>query len=199
MILRSSPPSPFGRKVKIAAELAGLAGQITMVPADTTSETDSLRRENPLGKIPVLILDDGQALYDSAVIVEYLDHRAGGGVLIPREADARFRCLTLQAMADGAAEAAILGIYELRFREEAERSARWTAYQAAKIGRVLAVLEAAPPSGTIDAGHIAVACVLGYLDLRFEGAWRAEHPRLVAWLEAFAGAVPAFGKTAVKA
>ena len=62
MILRSSPPSPFGRKVKIAAELAGLSSRITVVPADTNSETDSLRRENPLGKIPVLLLDDGQAI-----------------------------------------------------------------------------------------------------------------------------------------
>ena len=198
MILRSSPASPFGRKVKIAADLAGLSGQITVVPTDTTSETDSIRRENPLGKIPALILDDGQVLYDSRVIVEYLDHLSGGGVLVPADPEARFRCLTLQALADGTMDAALLGVYENRFREEAQRSPQWVAYQAAKVERALAALEAAPPAGTIDVGHVALACTLGYLDLRYAGAWRAGHAALVAWLDAFAAAVPSFEKTAFK-
>lgn len=199
MILRSSPASPFVRKVLLAADLAGLGGRVTVVPADTGSDTDSLRRENPLGKIPTLILEDGSTLYDSRVIVEYLDAIAGGGVLIPAESTARFRALTLQALADGMADAALLGVYEGRFRAEAERSAAWAAYQAAKVDRALDALEGAPPAGTIDIGHIALACALGYLDLRYEGAWRAGHPVLAGWLAAFAAAVPAFDRTAVKA
>ena len=199
MILRSPPASPFGRKVLIAADLAGLGVRLSVVPADTGSDTDSLRRENPLGKIPTLILEDGSALYDSRVIVEYFDHLAGGGVLIPAEPAARFRALTLQALADGMADAALLGVYEGRFRAETERSPTWAAYQAGKVERALATLEGAPPTGTIDIGHVALACALGYLDLRYEQAWRAGHPALAAWLAAFAAAVPAFDRTAFKA
>ena len=195
MILRSAPASPFGRKVKIAAALAGLSAGISVVDADTSSETDSLRRENPLGKIPTLILADDTTTFDSRVIVEYLDHQAGAGALIPTDASARFGALTLQALADGMMDAAILIVYESRWRDEAVRSAKWTDYQAAKIARALAVLEAAPPAGRIDIAHIATACALGYLDLRLGGTWRADHPGLVAWLDAFAAQVPAFEKT----
>ena len=195
MILRSSPPSPFGRKVKIAADIAGLAGRMTVVVADTANESDSLRRENPLGKIPALILDDGQVLYDSRVILEYLDALAGPGLLIPAEHAARFKSLTVQALADGLMDAALLVVYEGRWRDEPARSAAWIAHHTAKVSRALAAFEATPPSGQIDVGHIALACGLGYLDLRFGGAWRADHPALVAWLDAFARAVPSFDKT----
>lgn len=198
MILRSSPASPFGRKVSVAADIAGLSGQVSVVIADTGSETDSLRRENPLGKIPTLILDDGTVLFDSAVILEFLDHLAGPGTLIPVDPVSRFRSLTLQALADGIADAALLGVYEGRWRPEEARSAKWLDYQAAKVERGLAAVEAAPPTGRIDAGHIALACALGYLDLRFAGRWRENHPALVKWLAAFAQTVPAFEKTAVR-
>lgn len=199
MILRSSPASPFGRKVAIAADLVGLSGQMSIVPADTSSDTDSIRRENPLGKIPALVLEDGRVLYDSRVIVEYLDHLAGDGVLVPLAPEARFRCLTLQALADGLADAALLQVYEQRQRAPEARSETWVAYQAAKVDRALAAIEAEPPEGRIDVGHIALACALGYLDLRFAGTWRAGQPRLVAWLAAFAAAVPAFDRTTVRA
>lgn len=193
--LRSSPPSPFGRKVKIAAALLGLTERIEIVVADTNDAGDSLRAENPLGKIPCLILEDGGSVFDSRVIVEFLDDMAGGGKLIPASGPARFKALTLQALADGIMDAAILLVCEQRFREEPMRSAKWVGHQQGKIDRALAVLEAAPPQGAVDIGHIAVACALGYLDLRFAGAWRAAHPRLVAWLAAFASAVPAFATT----
>ena len=195
MILRSSPPSPFGRKVRIAADVAGLAARIDIVLADTNDPDDPLRRQNPLGKIPVLIEKNGQAIFDSRVIIEYLDHLAGGGVLIPREPEVRFRALTLQATADGVVDASILQVYEGRFREEAKRDANWLKYQSDKTARALAALEAAPPAVTTDIGSIALACALGYLDLRFEGKWRAGRPALVAWLDAFATRVPAFATT----
>ena len=90
MILRSSPPSPFGRKVKIAASVLGLTDKIEVQKSDTSDPNDSVRRQNPIGKIPVLITEDGQAIYDSPVILEYLDHVAGGGRIIPKDAPARF-------------------------------------------------------------------------------------------------------------
>ena len=195
MKLRSSPPSPFGRKVKIAAHVLGLAERIEIVQADTNDAGDSLRLENPLGKIPCLVLDDGTALYDSRVIAEHLDQLAGGGRLLPAEHKARLRSLTMQALADGVMDAALQMIYEQRWRSEAMRDAKWVSYQQAKIDRALAVLEAAPPVGPVEIGQIALACALGYLDLRFGGAWRASHPRMVAWLEAFAAQVPSFEKT----
>jgi glutathione S-transferase len=79
LILRSSPPSPFGRKVKIAAALAGLSDRIRVENADTMDPNEALRMQNPLGKIPTLVLENGEALNDSRVIVEFLDAVAGGG------------------------------------------------------------------------------------------------------------------------
>ena len=200
MILRSSPPSPFGRKVKIAAAILGLSNKIEIVVTDTIDPTDSIRQQNPLGKIPALILADGTALYDSRVIVEYLDLMAGGGKLIPNGAE-RIQTLTLQALADGIMDAGILQMYERRFRDEDRREAKWIAHQQGKIDRALAYLEqtGAPLHTTPLIGEIALACALGYLDLRFEGTWRAKHPKLVAWLDRFAAAVPSFEKTRVTA
>ncbi len=197
MILRSAPASPFGRKVKIAAALLGLSAQLSVVDADTSSESDSLRRENPLGKIPTLILEDGTSIYDSRVIVEYLDHIGSGGV-IPREPGARFRALTLQALADGIMDAALLQVYEGRWRPSDRHESRWLDHQAGKVARGLAALEAATPPSTPDVGSIALACALGYLDLRFAGAWRADHPALVDWLDRFAAEAPSFEATRVK-
>ncbi len=197
MILRSSPASPFGRKTRIAAALLGIP--LSIVEADTTSPTDSIRRENPLGKIPTLVLDDGTTLFDSSVILAYLDAVAGGGRLIPLEIGPRFAALRLEALADGLAEAALLQVYEGRWRDEDRRDAAWTEHQAGKVARALAALEATPPQGPVTVGHIALACALGYLDLRFDGAWRADHPALVAWLDGFAAEVPAFDATRLKA
>lgn len=198
MILRSSPPSPYGRKVKIAAALLGLSEKIEIVPTDTIDPADSIRQQNPLGKIPALILADGAVIYDSRVIVEYLDMSAGGGKIIPQGAE-RIQTLTLQALADGIMDAAILQMYERRFRDEDRREAKWIAHQQGKIDRALSYLEERGVSlhATPLIGEIALACALGYLDLRFEGAWRAKHPKLVAWLDRFAAAVPAFEKTRV--
>jgi glutathione S-transferase len=199
LVLRSSPASPFGRKVKIAALELGLMDRIEIAAADTNDPAEPLRQQNPLGKIPTLVLEDGTTLFDSRVIVDYLDHLAGNGRLIPA-GEARFTQLRLQALADGLCDAALLQVYENRFRPAEGRNADWVAHQAGKVSRALAALEAAPPSypDKPRIGEIALACALGYLDLRFEGSWRAEHPRLVAWLDAFAAKVPAFETTRFK-
>jgi glutathione S-transferase len=137
-------------------------------------------------------------LYDSRVILEYLDHRAGGGKIIPRDPDARFAALRLQALADGLMDASILIIYEGRFRPAEHHVAKWTDHQAGKVARTFAALEREPPAldAVPDVGQIALACALGYRDFRFQGTWRKDHPRLVAWLERFAAQVPSFTASA---
>jgi glutathione S-transferase len=199
MLLRSSPPSPFGRKVRIALHHLGLAERVEIVAADTASETDTIRRQNPLGKIPTLITESGKALYDSRVILEYLDHLAGGDQIIPIDPDSRFAALTLQALADGILDASILRVYERRYRSEDKVVESWLTYQTGKVERALTSLEASPPSTSVDVGTITLACALGYQDLRFGGTWRNTYPRLVGWLDAFAATVPSFEQTRVVA
>src|SRR4051794_30738421 len=145
MILRSSPPSPFGRKVKLALGILGLENEVTIEKADPTDASDSLRRQNPLGKIPALIIEDGTVLYDSPVILEYLDTRAGGGKIIPKDPDARIARLTLQALCDGILEAGIMLVYGGRWRAPEKHEPKWIEYQRGKVERSLAVLEASPP------------------------------------------------------
>jgi glutathione S-transferase len=205
MILRTSPPSPFGRKVRIAADLLGLADRIEVRETDLNDPADSIRVQNPVGKVPALIIEDGTVYYDSRVIVEYLDHVAGGGRIVPRDSRARFEALRLQALCDGLLEASLLIVYENRYRPPENHVQSWIDRQADKVARGLAVLEAAPPKlqPAIDplphVGQITLACLLGYRDLRFAGTWRKDYPRLVAWLDEFAAQVPAFAKTKVAA
>ena len=204
MILRSSPASPFGRKVRIAISLLGFDNDVRIETADTTDLNDSVRQQNPLGKIPVLIAEDGSVVYDSRVILDYLDHRAGGGKIIPRDATQRLAALRLQALGDGILDASILTIYEGRWRKPEMHEPKWLDHQAGKVTRALAALEAAPPppppldamaQGLPNVGQITLACALGYRDFRFGGSWRSDHPRLVAWLDDFAARVPAFAAT----
>ena len=200
MILRFSPSSPFVRKVRIAIALLGFENDLTLERADTNDPNDSLQKANPLGKIPVLIAEDGAAIYDSRVILDYLDERAGGGKIVPRGGKERLEALRLQALADGILDASILTVYEGRFRKPEMHEPKWLDRQAGKVSRALAALEAAPPpearpQALPNVGQIALACALGYRDFRFSGGWRAEHPRLVAWLEDFAAQVPAYAAT----
>jgi glutathione S-transferase len=200
LVLRSSPASPFGRKVKVAASLLGLSDRIQIVEADTMNPDDTLRQQNPLGKIPALVLENGEVLYDSRVIVEYLDDLAGGGKIYPSGLE-RFRALRQQALADGIMDAALLQVYEGRWRQEDRREAKWVEHQVGKVKRALdhAEAELSSPANDIHIGHIALACALGYLDLRMGGTWRESYPKLVAWLQDFDARVPVFAKTKVAA
>jgi len=198
LVLRSSAASPFGRKVKLSASFLGLSDRIQIVDADTLNPGDSIRQQNPLGKIPALILENGEVLYDSRVIVDYLDHLAGGGRIIPSGPE-RFAALRDQALADGIMDAALLQVYEGRFRPEDRHEPKWVSHQADKVRRGLDHAEAhrTQPGQPIHIGQIALACALGYLDLRFNGRWRESYPRLVAWLADFEARVPAYAKTRV--
>ncbi|MBO6894198.1 MAG: glutathione S-transferase family protein [Roseibium sp.] len=199
MKLLSAPPSPFGRKVKLAMALLGLKDRVEIVDTNTADPADQLRSQNPLGKIPALILENGDVLYDSAVILEYLDHLAGGNKLFPT-GDARFAVLRDQTLADGIMDAAILRVYEKRFKDPKYRDPDWDAYQAAKMARGLNHFEENTPASPsslddVDAGTLTLACTLGYMDMRFGGAWREDYPKLVSWLEAFETVVPAYADT----
>ena len=195
MQLRSSPSSPFGRKVKMATYILGLDDQVTPVLTDTLDPNDSICEVNPLGKIPALE-DDGTTYYDSRVIMEYLDAKAGGGKIIPASGPARFEALTRAALMDGILDAAILVIYERRMRPEDKYVESVVERQRGKIIRGLEVIAANNPSygnGAMpDVGEIGLACVLDYLDFRKQVNWRDHAPNLASWLADFAAAVPGY-------
>ncbi len=198
MKLLSSPLSPYGRKVKVAARMKGVLDQIKIEQTDTNSpDNKALRKENPLSKIPVLILPNGTQLYDSHVICEYLDSLKPSPKLFPASGAERFNTLTLGALGDGVLDAALLLVYERRFRPEDKWVAAWIDRQQAKIDDALDHLETNPPLWGVgpDYGHLTIACALGYLDFRHEGKWRVKHPKLVRWLDQFVSAVPAFAET----
>lgn len=195
MQLRSSPSSPFGRKVKMATYILGFDDQVTPVLTDTLDPNDSICEVNPLGKIPALE-NDGTTYYDSRVIMEYLDAKAGGGKIIPASGPARYEVLTDAALMDGILDAAILVIYERRMRPEDKYVESVVERQRGKIIRGLEAIAAKNPSysnGAMpDIGEIGLACVLDYLDFRKQVNWRDHAPNLASWLADFAAAVPGY-------
>lgn len=198
-----SPASPFVRKVLVAARERGLADRIELVPTGVTpvKRDEAIATHNPLGKIPTLVLEDGTAVFDSRVIVEYLDGLPGGPRLIPEGGAARLRTLTLQALADGLCDAAVALRYETAVRPEALRWPEWSASQTTKVVASLDALERdwlAHLASTLDIGAIATACALGYLDYRFASlGWREGRPGLAAWYQGFA-ARPSMQATAIR-
>ena len=198
MKLRSSPSSPFGRKVKMATYILGFDNQVTLVPTNTMDTNDSICEVNPLGKIPALE-DNGSSFYDSRVIMEYLDAKAGGNKIIPAFGSVRYDALTRAALMDGILDAAILIVYESRLRPEDKYVEAVVARQRGKIIRGLELVVASKPSysnGLIpDIGEIGLACVLDYLDLRKQLNWRDHAPGLAGWLQEFATIVPGYNES----
>lgn len=195
-VLRSTLTSPFGRKVRMAIELLGLSDRIVIVPADTLDDNDTLRQQNPLGKLPCLLLADGTAIYGSVVIVEFLQEVAGSDMLLPLRGLDRYKTLTKTTLADGIAEAALLMVYEGRFREPSTYSERWLKHQREKIARALTAFgRDLPDPAKTDLTAIALSCALGYLEWRKPVEWRDDHPRVAAWLAEFSKHEPAFERT----
>lgn len=185
MKLFYSPASPFARKVIMAAHELGLADRVTLelAAASPVAPNMALAAANPLGKIPTLLLGDGRALYDSGVIVGYLDSLSEKS-LTPAEGPARWAVLTEHAAADGLMEAALLARYETALRPEQFHWNDWTEGQMGKIRRALDLFETAERRAGDDLtlADIGVACGLGYLDFRFpDEDWRASRPRLAAF------------------
>ena len=192
MQLLYSSMSPFARKVRVVAFELGLADRLALVVAAPYTD-EAVRAINPLSKIPVLIPEDGVAIFDSPVICEYLEHVAGRS-LTPAAGPARWAALTLQALADGMGDAA-LAIVRERLRDGDQRQDLFDR-QAAALNAALDLLErAVPPADRFEVGEIAVAAQLAYLDGRAVLDWREGRPTLAAWFEA-AGRRPAMVATA---
>ncbi len=192
MKLFFSSTSPYVRKCMACAHELGLVDRIELLAskAHPIDRDATIVAANPLGKVPTLLTDEGQALYDSRVICEYLN-AIGGGTLFPTDGS-RWNVLALQALADGMLDACLLARYEEVTRPEALRSADWRRGQLDKVASALAALESGTPAldQNVHIGTLATGCALGYLDLRFqELAWRNSHPKLAAWWAAF-GARP---------
>ena len=195
MKLFTSPSSPFGRKVKIAVHVLGLCDELVEFPINTLDPESGICDVNPLGKIPALE-DNGSTLYDSRVIMEYLDLKAGGGKIIPSAGSARFDVLRRAALTDGILDAAVLVVYETRMRPEDKYVETYVARQREKIIRGLKGVSAATESyrsGAMpDVGEIGLACVLDYLDFRQQVNWRDHSPNLAGWLDDFTAVVPGY-------
>ena len=186
-------PSPFGRKCTFAIQHLGLSDRIDIGSPDSE---DHIRGLNPLAKVPALSRDDGDALFDSRVILEYLDTLAGSDKIIPSETNARFEALRQAALADGILAAALLITYEGRYRPDQTPYEPWLDFQRGKIARGLAASSDALPSITnLTVGGIGLACALEYMDFRKQYDWRTEFPALVAWLNDFNAAHPMFADT----
>ena len=197
MKLYFSPFSPYVRKCLVVGHELGLDARITLLPssAHPVQRDQAIIANNPLGKVPTLLTDDGQALYDSRVICEYLDDLAAGS-LFPKTGAARWQALTLHALADGMLDAALLARYEDVARPEAIRWKEWRAGQLDKAETSLAYLEselagavhggAMALSDRVDIGTLSIGCALWYLDLRFADVqWRGRYPKVAQWYAAF--------------
>ncbi|MEL6519570.1 MAG: glutathione S-transferase [Pseudomonadota bacterium] len=181
--------SPFVRKVWVVLHETGQLDQVEMVlstghPLDSSAMPVA---HNPLGKIPVLSRSDGPALYDSRVICQFLNDRAGGS-LYPEAR--KWEAMSLEATADGIMDAAVLMVYEGRCRPEDMVYAPWVEAQWEKVTRALESVNSRWMShlaGPMDIGHIAVGCALGYLDFRHaDRDWRKGLSALADWEKAFA-------------
>lgn len=196
-ILRTTLTSPFGRKVRLAADVLGLADRITIVHADVADEKDTLRKQNPLGKMPCLVREDGSAVFDSGAIVEFLQEVAGTERLLPVRGPARYALLPRVKLADGIIDAGALIAYESRWHTPEHVSEPWLAYQRGKITRALDAFEADPPAADrTDALAVVLACALEFLDRRkpLTVDWRATWPKLASWVDAFARREPGYAR-----
>lgn len=183
MKLLYSPTSPYARKVLVLAHEAGIGLEVEAGSGSPTARNPKVAAQNPLGKIPVLLTDQGP-LYDSRVICQYLDTLHEGHSLYPDGA-ARFVALRREALADGLLDAALLARYETT-RPEDKVWADWHDGQVTKMTAALDQMETDLPDA-VDIGAIAYGCALGYVDFRFAALdWRASRPRLAAWEAEFA-------------
>jgi glutathione S-transferase len=190
MKLHYSTASPYVRKVMVVAIETGQIDNIEtatrqLSPISPSTEVSS---DNPIGKVPCLVTDDGMALYDSRVICEYLDSLHHGTKMFPASGAARWTALRRQALGDGILDAGVITRYETFLRPDALRWSDWIDGQKLKMRGAMDAAEAEAGSfgDTVDIGTITIACALGYMDFRYgDDDWRASRPQLAAWYERF--------------
>jgi glutathione S-transferase len=186
MKLTFSPASPFARKVRIAAIETGLIDRIeftaaTVAPGQANEEYSKI---TPLKKLPVLILDNGDVILDSYVIVEYLDELAGGGKLIPASGPERWKVKIDHSLLQGMLDSMLLCRYENMVRPEPLRWKAWSDDHWNRAWTGMARFENKPDvlSGPFNIAQIGLVCVLGYADFRFaDSGWRKAYPKLDAF------------------
>lgn len=190
MKLHYGTTSPYVRKVTVLAHEIGLHKRIERVDTLPWDSASDIGTSNPVGKVPALMLDDGTAIYDSSVIVDYLDRQHGGPRLLPDSDPDRTDILRRMALADGAMEAIILVFSELTRRPENLQWDYWIDRQKNKVRNSLDAMEADPAndveSARFDLGHIATACCVGWIDFRGEMLgvdWRTGRPQLARWFD----------------
>ncbi len=189
-VILYSSASPYSAKVRMAAAWAGL--DIEARTVNTADQPAELVTANPLGKIPVLVTDDGDGIFDSRVITQHLN-RLSGGALYPRNADKRLKAERLEALADGISDCLLAHVYERRARPAEKVHQPWLDAQWQKVTRALDHLEADMPKlgKKPDCGQIALRATLGYLALRFDGQWERGRPKLKRWAKRFDERFPA--------
>jgi glutathione S-transferase len=189
MKLHWSPRSPFVRKVMIVAHERGVLDRIDCIRtiAETAKPHAELMKDNPLSKIPTLVLDDGTVLYDSAVICEYLDALDGAPKLFPAEAQARMTALRRQALGDGFLDMMVLNRNERAREHPSKTHLESTAVRKLAILARLEREAEALAAGPFGIGHIAIGSALSYLDFRYaDEDWRSDHPTIANWHATFA-------------
>lgn len=187
MRLFYSQTSPYARKARIVAREKGLLPRLEEMPCDPWSDPAALRFVNPLGRVPALVTDEGEALYDSTVICAYFNDQSPLPALIPL-GEGRYRILTAEALANGTIDTAVNVVLEDR-RPEPERSAKMTLRWLETIDRAVGAMAEALPHlpGDLTIGHIGIAVALGYLDFRLPYVdWRTGHDKLADWHKGFA-------------
>jgi glutathione S-transferase len=186
MKLIGSTTSPYVRKVRVV--MAEKKLEFNLVTEDVWADSTTISASNPLGKVPCLVMEGAEALFDSRVIVEYLDTLSPVGKLIPAVGRERAEIKTWEALADGVMDAAILARMEATWtgRSQEQRSQAWIDRQLRKVNDALKAMSLGLGDKPFCAGihlslaDIAVGCALGYLDFRFpELAWRGEYSNLV--------------------
>jgi glutathione S-transferase len=189
MKLYWSPRSPFVRKVMVCAHEIGIPDRIEKIYTLVSSSAVNadMMRVNPLGRIPALVTESGESLYDSIVICDYLDTRYGGGRLFPHDEARRWDALRRHALANGMLEILVQWRSE-RSRPASQQSSDPLRAFESKVasGLSAADADAASTSSAVDIGHVTLGVVLGYLDFRYADIdWRARHVRLAHWFEPF--------------
>jgi glutathione S-transferase len=187
MKLHHTSTSPYVRKVMVTAHETGLIDRIEIIPTPVWDPKTDISGVNPLGKVPTLVTDDGTLLFDSPVICEYLDSLHDGEKLLPAAGPARWTALRRQALGDGLLDAGVGLLLEGRRPEEIQ-SEFWLTRFGGALSRGLDSLEreAEALAGPITLGHVAIGCLLGWIEFRQVGGdWRDGRPQLVSWYETF--------------
>ncbi len=196
MKLYGSLTSPYVRKLRVLLREKGVACEF--VQADAWAADSPVPRLNPLGKVPVLERDDGSALYDSPVILEYIDSLKPPALLAPA-GEERWAMLRLQALADGLLDATVTRLLESR-RPSPQQSPENIRRQEEKIARGLAFVDSLPKGeayllqNRFSVADLCLGVALEYVDFRYPHDWRGKHPRLALWLAGISTR-PAFAET----